>query len=79
MVLNVRLGLSIGTGVLYDSGNYLYWGGPVSLTIVVFAHVECSVCSHGTFQLRFRANSVEDVFTGNDYSVADPWSGLHIG
>ena len=23
----------MGTGVLYDSGNYLYWGGPGSLLL----------------------------------------------
>ena len=49
----------MGTGVFYDSGNYLYWGGPVSLLLsyLVMWSVLFSVMVHS--QLRYDANSVK--------------------
>ena len=69
----------MGTGVLYDSGNYLYWGGPVSLLLsyLVMWSVLYAVMVHLHFECR--GNGLEDVFARNDHSVPDPRSGLHDG
>jgi amino acid permease len=49
----------MGTGVFYDSGNYLYWGGPVSLLLsyLIMWSVLFSVMVRS--QLRCDANGVK--------------------
>lgn len=50
-MLTLILGISMGTGVLYESGTYLWWGGPGSLLLsyvlmwtvlyCVMVHLKC--------------------------------------
>lgn len=67
----------MGTGVLYDSGNYLYFGGPGSLIIsylftwtVLYAVMVTFNCSNPLIIL-------EDVLARTSHSVTYPWSCLH--
>lgn len=51
VLLTLILGISMGTGVLYESGTYLWWGGPGSLLLsyvlmwtvlyCVMVHLKC--------------------------------------